>query len=102
MRADRPASRPKALRFIGSSISSGRWRRCKLYLAAVFRPLALAVLVFAFAAAHAEAATQQVPIVVVPGLELEDLRALAAHGAVGLLIPANGPTTSAVQARAAL
>jgi hypothetical protein len=73
-----------------------------LYLAAVFRPFVLAVLVFALGTAHAEAAAQQLPIVVVPGLELEDLRALAAHGAVGLLIPANGPTTSGAQARAAL
>jgi hypothetical protein len=73
-----------------------------LYLAPVFRTLALAALFLALGAARAEAATQQLPIVVVPGLELEDLRALASHGAVGLLIPASGPTTSGAQARAAL
>lgn len=39
---------------------------------------------------------------VVPGLELEDLRELESRGAVGLLVPANGPTTSAAQAEASL
>jgi hypothetical protein len=41
-------------------------------------------------------------VVVVPGLALADLPALAAHGAVGLLVPANGRETSGAQARAAL
>ena len=68
----------------------------------MFRTLALAALVVALGAGRAEAATQQLPIYVVPGLELEDLRRLEARGAVGLLVPANGPTTSGLQARAAL
>jgi hypothetical protein len=74
----------------------------RLYLAPVFRTLALAALVLAVGAGRAAAATQQLPIVVVPGLELGDLRDLAQRGAVGLLVPANGPTTSGPQARAAL
>jgi hypothetical protein len=73
-----------------------------LYLAPVFRPLTLAVLVLALGAAPAAAGTQEFKIVVVPDLELEDLRELEDLGAVGLLVPANGPTTSAAQAEAAL
>jgi hypothetical protein len=73
-----------------------------LYLAPVFRPLALAALVLALGAAPAEAATQEFRIVVVPGLELSSLQSLADRGAVGLLVPANGRTTSAAQAEAAL
>jgi hypothetical protein len=76
----------------------------RLYLAPVVRTLALAALVVAVGAGagRAEAAAQQLPIVVVPGLELEDLSGLADRGAIGLLVPANGPTTSGAQARAAL
>lgn len=74
----------------------------RLYLAPVVRTLTLAVLVVLVAAGPAAAATQEFRIVVVPGLELEDLAALADRGAVGLLVPANGPTTSGEQARAAL
>jgi hypothetical protein len=73
-----------------------------LYLAPVVRTLTLAALVVLVAAGPAAAATQEFRIVVVPGLELEDLAALADRGAVGLLVPANGPTTSGEQARAAL
>ena len=39
---------------------------------------------------------------VVPGLELADLQELEDRGAVGLLVPANGETTSGAQARASL
>jgi hypothetical protein len=74
----------------------------RLYLAPVFRPLALAVLVLALGAAPAAAGTQELTIVVIPGLELEDLRELEDRGAVGLLVPANGPMTSGAQAEAAL
>jgi hypothetical protein len=74
----------------------------RLYLAPVFRPLALAVLVLALGAAPAAAGTQKLSIVVVPGLELADLQELEDLGAVGLLVPANGPTTSGAQAQAAL
>ena len=42
------------------------------------------------------------PVVVVPGLTLSDLPELAPHGAVGILIPANGRETSNAQAHAAL
>jgi hypothetical protein len=74
-----------------------------LYLAKVTRPLLLAALVAVVAAVPAGAVTQQeLPVVVVPGLTLSDLPELAAHGAVGLLVPANGRETSGVQARAAL
>ena len=74
----------------------------RLYLAPVVRTLSLAALVLLVAAGPAAAATQEFRIVVVPGLQLEDLPALADRGAVGLLVPANGPTTSGEQARAAL
>jgi hypothetical protein len=74
-----------------------------LYLAKVTRPLLLAALVAVVAAVPTGAATQQeLPVVVVPGLTLADLSELAAHGAVGLLVPANGRETSGAQARAAL
>ena len=74
----------------------------KLYRSPVLRPLALAALLLALGAAPAGAHTREIPIVVVPGLELEDLRELESRGAVGLLVPANGPTTSAAQAEASL
>jgi hypothetical protein len=75
----------------------------KLYLAPVSRPLLLAALVALVAAFPARAATEhQLPIVVVTGLGLDDLPALASQGAVGILVPASGSETSAQQARAAL
>jgi hypothetical protein len=75
-----------------------------LYLAPVSRLLLLAALVPLVAAAPAGAATeqQQLPIVVMTGLGLDDLPSLASHGAVGVLVPANGRETSGAQARAAL
>jgi hypothetical protein len=50
----------------------------------------------------AAAQRQQLPVVVVPGLELEDLEPLAQRGAVGLLVPAAGPRASQRAAEAAL
>jgi hypothetical protein len=73
-----------------------------LYLAKVTRPLLLALLVAVVAAGPAQAESQALPVVVVPGLTLSDLPQLAPHGAVGILVPANGRETSSVQARAAL
>jgi hypothetical protein len=64
------------------------------------RILALALLVTAAQAAPAAAVERRV--VVVPGLELADLRALESQGAVGLLVPDAGPETSAARALAAL
>jgi hypothetical protein len=81
MRAESPKSRPYPLRFMT-------------------RILALAVLVTAAQAAPAAAVERRV--VVVPGLELADLRALESQGAVGLLVPDAGPETSAARALAAL
>jgi hypothetical protein len=60
--------------------------------------LVAAVLAFGAGPARAE----QLPVVVVPGLELSDLQPLQSRGAVGLLVPAAGPRTSAAAARAAL
>ena len=73
-----------------------------MYLAPVIRTLTLAALVLLVAAGPAAAATQEFRIVLVSGLGLDDLQGLADRGAVGLLVPANGPTTSGEQARAAL
>jgi hypothetical protein len=62
--------------------------------------LALALLVAAAYPATADAA--ELRVVVVPGLELADLRPLSKRGAVGLLVPDAGPETSASRALAAL
>jgi hypothetical protein len=51
---------------------------------------------------RAGAQREQIPVVVVPGLELDDLEPLARRGAVGLLVPAAGPRTSGRTAEAAL
>jgi hypothetical protein len=48
------------------------------------------------------AAAAEVRVVVVPGLELADLRPLAERGAVGLLVPDAGPETSRERALTAL
>lgn len=69
-----------------------------LYPRRVRPALILAVLVSLVASGPAHA--QDYEIVVVPGLELADLE--GADAAVGLLVPANGQTTSGEQARAAL
>ena len=73
-----------------------------MYLAKVISPLLLTLLVALVAAAPAHAETQRLAVVVVPGLMLSDLPELAPHGAVGILVPANGRETSSAQARAAL
>lgn len=80
MRADRPKSRPYALRFIAFSVVAGLCATAGL-------------------PASAQA---QLRVVVVPSLETGDLAALAERGAVGLLVPDAGPETSAARARAAL
>jgi hypothetical protein len=55
-----------------------------------------------FAVDVAAAQRQQMQVVVVPGLELEDLEPLAQRGAVGLLVPAAGPRANQRAAEAAL
>jgi hypothetical protein len=50
----------------------------------------------------ASANAQKLRVVIVPGLEVADLRAIERRGAVGLLVPGAGPETSAGSARAAL
>jgi hypothetical protein len=60
----------------------------------------LALLVTAAYPSAAHAA--ELRVVVVPGLELADLRPLSERGAVGLLVPDAGPDTSAARALAAL
>jgi hypothetical protein len=62
--------------------------------------LALALLVAAGYAAPAHA--EELRVVVVPELEVSDLRPLSKRGAVGLLVPDAGPETSAARALAAL
>jgi hypothetical protein len=64
------------------------------------RTVALAFVLFVITAADAQATAFRV--VVVPGLGLDDLPALADRGAIGLLVPGAGPETSAARARAAL
>ena len=54
------------------------------------------------AAYAAPAGAAELRVVVVPGLELADLRPLSERGAVGLLVPDAGPETSASRALAAL
>jgi hypothetical protein len=81
MRADRPKSRPYALRFIASIVVVAFW---------------------AAAAVPGVAAAQQFRVVVVAGLEPGDLAALTDRGAIGLLVPDAGPETSALRSRAAL
>ena len=73
-----------------------------MYLAPVFRPLVLAAVLLALGAGSATAGTQHFRVVVVPNLSTADFETLAARGAVGLLVPANGPRTSGVQALASL
>jgi hypothetical protein len=64
------------------------------------RILALTLLLAAAWAAPATAA--EFRVVVVPGLEVADLRPLSERGAVGLLVPDAGPETSSRRALAAL
>jgi hypothetical protein len=64
------------------------------------RTLALALAFFTILVGEAQARSFRV--VVIPGLEVEDLAQLEDMGAVGLLVPGAGPETSAALARAAL
>jgi hypothetical protein len=66
----------------------------------IVRSVALGLALTALLPAAARAA--ELPVVVVPGLELADLQALSQEGAVGLLVPDAGPDTSASHALASL
>jgi hypothetical protein len=66
----------------------------------MLRILALGLVLTALAASPVSAA--ELRVVVVPGLEFADLKALSRDGAVGLLVPDAGPETSAVRSLAAL
>jgi hypothetical protein len=75
-----------------------------LYGSDIIRALGILGLLAALAAFFGEdaAAAQRFPVVVVPGLELDDLEPLSRRGAIGLLVPAAGPRTSEEAAAAAL
>lgn len=62
----------------------------------------LAATALALSPGAAGAATQSLPVVVVPGLELADLEPLAGEAAIGLLVPGAGPRVSGASALAAL
>jgi hypothetical protein len=64
------------------------------------RTVALALAFFTMLVGEAQATT--FPVVVVPGLTLQQLAQLEERGAIGLLVPGAGPETSAELARAAL
>jgi hypothetical protein len=64
-----------------------------LYGSRIIRVGAILGLLAAALAGNAHA--QQLRVVVVPGLQAHDLRTIAPHGAVGLLVPGAGPQTSA-------
>jgi hypothetical protein len=68
----------------------------------VTKLVVLSLALLAAWAADAGAQGQTIPVVVVRGLELEDLQALEDRGAVGMLVPGAGPETSGRDARAAL
>ena len=72
---------------------------------AIIRALAILGVLAALAlvvGGEARSQREQIPVVVVPGLELDDLEPLAKRGAVGLLVPAAGPRANARSAEAAL
>jgi hypothetical protein len=75
-----------------------------LYGSDIMRTLGILGLLAALAASFGEqaAAAQRFAVVVVPGLELDDLEPLSRRGAIGLLVPAAGPRTSEEAAAAAL
>jgi hypothetical protein len=75
-----------------------------LYGSDIIRALGILGLLAALAACFGEdaAAEQRFTVIVVPGLELDDLESLSRRGAVGLLVPAAGPRTSEETAVAAL
>jgi hypothetical protein len=68
----------------------------------VTRPLLL-LLALAIGVADAQAAaSQEIPVVAIPGLTFGDLSAFADSGAVGMLVPGAGPETSEAFARASI
>ncbi len=66
------------------------------------RLFVLSLAALALWAGEARAQSQVLPVIIVPGLELADLQALEKRGAVGMVVPGAGPTTSGADARAAL
>jgi hypothetical protein len=64
--------------------------------------VAIAVVAAVLAAAGPAAATQELPVVVVPGLELDDVAALGDGAAIGLVVPGSGPRITEASALAAL
>jgi hypothetical protein len=62
----------------------------------------LAAALLSASASTARAQDQELRVVVVPGLELDDLDELASRGAVGLLVPGAGPRVTEASALAAL
>ena len=71
-----------------------------LYRSRIIRVAAILGVLAAVLAPQAHA--RSVPVVVVPGLELRDLRELEGRAAIGLLVPGAGPETSGRAARAML
>src|SRR5262249_15257028 len=71
-----------------------------LYGSRIIRVGAILGLLAAAFAGNAHA--QELRVVVVPGLQAHDLRTIALHGAVRLLVPGAGPETSARAAAASL
>jgi hypothetical protein len=65
-------------------------------------PVAIALVAAVLAAAGPAAATQELPVVVVPGLELDDVAALGDGAAIGLVVPGSGPRITEASALAAL
>lgn len=65
-------------------------------------PVAIALVSAVLAAAGPAAAAQELPVVVVPGLELADVAALGDRAAIGLVVPGSGPRISGAAALAAL
>lgn len=64
--------------------------------------VAIAVLAAVLAAAGPAYAAQELPVVVVPGLELTDVAALGDGAAIGLVVPGSGPRITGASALAAL
>jgi hypothetical protein len=65
-------------------------------------PVAIAVVAAVLATAGPATATQELPVVVVPGLELTDVAALGDRAAIGLVVPGAGPRVTEASALAAL
>src|SRR3990172_9883900 len=103
MRAERPASRPIALRFMLCSTPPRDTEVCsRLYrwpMPPTWFPLRLlafltGILALAFltlGAGQAAARAEQIPVIVVPGLEPADLQDVPGRGAVSPLLPPPPP-----------